>query len=286
MPRPVTALVPYYGSNRSLARHVGAQLAGCSWVAVPFAGGMCELRHIAARTILVGDLNRHVINLANVLRDPETGPRLIRDLRRIPFHEDVLRFAQEQCLSDASPAGLGAVWEKLWNYQDAVNYFVCCWMGRSGKAGTGDEFRSGLSVRHDAGGGDSATRFRSAVEALRDWRRVMPRCTFVVRGCFALLDCVKDRPGVGVYCDPPFPGPGDEYRHRFSEDQHRRLAARLAEFTQTRVVCRFYRHPLVEELYPAPRWHWLDLAGGKTQANKAAPEVLLVNGPPAPEPEE
>jgi hypothetical protein len=38
-----------------------------------------------------------------------------------------------------------------------------------------------------------------------------------------------------------------------------------------------YRHELVEELYPAPHWRWLDLTGGKTQTNASAPEVLLVN---------
>jgi hypothetical protein len=110
--------------------------------------------------------------------------------------------------------------------------------------------------------------------------RVMPRCTFVVRDCFELLDSVKDEKGVGVYCDPPFPDAGDAYRHRFSEDQHRRLASKLSGFQKARCVCRFYRHPLIEELYPAPRWRWLELEGGRTQTNASAPEVLLVNGEP------
>lgn len=46
----ITTLVPWYGSNRTLAENVGAALKGCSWVGVPFAGGMCELGHIEART--------------------------------------------------------------------------------------------------------------------------------------------------------------------------------------------------------------------------------------------
>lgn len=276
MSKGVTTLVPWYGSNRSLAHHVGNLLAGCEWVGVPFAGGMCELRHIKARTILVGDVHRDVINLANVLRDAEQGSRLIRDLRRLPFHEEMLCFAQEQCDSDARPPEGQPVWERLWNYSAALNYFVCAWMSRNGTAGTGGEFRAGLSVRWDSAGGDSATRFRSAVEGLRDWRKIMPRCTFVVRDCFEFLDGVKDRAGHGLYCDPPFPDAGDRYKHRFTAEQHRELARRLAKFERCKVVCRFYRHELVEELYPASRWKWLDLAGGKTQTNGVAPEVLLV----------
>jgi DNA adenine methylase len=274
----ITTLLPWYGSNRSLAHAVGRQLAGVPHVTVPFAGGMSELAHIPARTIVASDAHRHVINLANVLADERMGPVLIRRLRRLAFHEDTLREAQGACR--AIEAGGNALSPIDW----AEDYFVCAWMTRSGAAGTGGEFRGALSVRHGAGGGDSATRFRSAVEALRDWRRVLRRCTFVVRDCFAALADVRDEPECAVYCDSPFPDAGDKYQFRFTDAQHRELAARLAAFRLCRVVARFYRHPLVEELYPAPHWRWLDLTGGKTQANKAAPEVLLVNGDPIHEP--
>jgi len=60
---------------------------------------------------------------------------------------------------------------------------------------------------------------------------------------------------------------------------HRRLADKLATFTTARVVCRFYDHPLVRELYPEQRWTWRHLAGGRKQTNGDAPEVLLLNGP-------
>jgi DNA adenine methylase len=284
----IATLVPYFGSNRSLARHVGAQLAGRAHVTVPFAGGMCELAHVRAPTLLVSDLHRHVINLANVLRCPRDGPRLVRDLRRVPFHPDLLAQAQAECAAHelaGFPNESGPVWERLWNYAWARAYFVCAWVARNGKAGTGDEFAAGLSVRYAPGGGDSAVRFRSAVEALRAWRRIMPRCTFQVRDCFAALADVRDGPGCGVYCDPPFPGPGDSYKHRFTAEQHRELARRLTGFARARVVCRFYDHPLVRELYPPPHWRWLDLTGGKTQTNAAAPEVLLLNGDPIPDPD-
>lgn len=82
MSRAITTLLPYFGSNRTLGHKVGELLAGCTHVAVPFAGGMGELLHIPARTIVASDLNRFAINLARVLAHPDMGPRLVRDLRR------------------------------------------------------------------------------------------------------------------------------------------------------------------------------------------------------------
>lgn len=285
MSRPITALVPWYGSNRTLAANVGAALKGCRWVGVPFAGGMCELRHIEASTILVGDLHRHVINLANVLKSGEFGPMLIRDLRRQVFHEDELANAQrrltirEKRASEYNRSVMSEV-----SYEDAVDYFVIAWMGRNGTAGTPAEFKAGLSVRWDAGGGDSAIRFRSAVEALRDWRTIMVRCTFVVRDVFDFLREVQDKPGHGLYCDPPFPGPGDKYTHPFDERKQRRLSEELTSFKTCRVVCRFYDHPLIRELYSEGEWQWHHFKG-RTQANGVGAEVLLVrNGHPTCQP--
>ncbi len=136
-------------------------------------------------------------------------------------------------------------------------------------------------MRWDAQGGDSVKRFRSATEALRDWRKVFQRCTFLVMDAFEMLAKAKDIPENGTFCDPPFPTVGVGYKHNAGkgEDErvwHTRLRDALERFGKARVVCRFYAHPLVEELYSRDRWEWVAVVGGKTQANKVAPEVLLV----------
>lgn len=268
-----TALTPWFGSNRLLSRKPAELLAGCEWVGVAFAGGCCEVPHFDARTVLVNDLHRHLINLAQVAADPQMGPALIRRLRRVFFSAETLANAQAVCEEiDAGGDPLS-----LLDWAEA--YFVTAWMSRSGAAGTDREFKAGLSVRWDAGGGDSVVRFRSAVESLRDWRKVLAKCTFTNLDVFDFLTRVQDKPRHGVYLDPPFPGPGDAYRHQFTEDKHVRLAANLETFEHARVVCRFYDHPLVRDLYPTDRWTWHHPVGGRTQANKAAPEVLLVNQP-------
>lgn len=277
----ISAIAPWFGSNRNLAAKVGEQLAGCAWVGVPFAGGMCELPRIKARSILVGDLHAHVLNLAKVVGVPRLNVELREMLTAIPFHEDALAEAQRRCVErersqDSNWFG-EQVYDGRFDVEWACDYFVCAWMSRSGVAGTRNEFTAGLSVRWDATGGDSATRFRHAADALEAWQEIMRRCVFVRTDCFAFLSNALDREEHAVYCDPPFPDAGDGYKFAFDEADQRKLAAALGTFKRCRIVVRYYDHPLIRELYPAGQgWRWLHLAGGKTQHGKDAPEVLIV----------
>ncbi len=161
----------------------------------------------------------------------------------------------------------------------AEDYFVCAWMGRSAQTGTDAEFSGGLAVRWDAGGGDSVVRYRSAVRGLVAWRKVLARAQFSCLDFRLFLDKCHDEPKHGIYCDSPWPGPGEKYKHKFTPEDHAELAKRLAAFKFTRCVCRFYDHPMVRELYPESIWEWRHLTGGKKQSNKPGPEVLLVKRP-------
>uniref|UniRef100_A0A6M3LNR2 site-specific DNA-methyltransferase (adenine-specific) n=1 Tax=viral metagenome TaxID=1070528 RepID=A0A6M3LNR2_9ZZZZ len=261
-----------------IAKFVGEELAGCKWVGVPFAGGMTELLYLDARTIVVSDLHRHIMNLACVVASEESRRHIVKALNDLPFHPDTLKYAQAHCLEmerggwsfDTLDAELSERW--------AVNFFVCAWMGRNGTAGTKSEFRTGFSVRWNANGGDSCGRFRSAARSLVGWRNILRRCTFQCLDVFEFLGECQDLEGHGLYCDPPFPDTGGDYRYKFTEAQHIELAKRLGQFRRLRVVCRFYDHPLVHQLYPEGSWLWREL-GGRDQANQVKKEVLLMNGP-------
>lgn len=266
------AIAHWFGSNRMLAEHVGHALADCKWVGVPFAGGMSELVSIRARTIVVNDLHRHVINLARVVADPDLRRELKRRLDDTLFHDNELRAAQNVCRLSEPPDTASV--------PHAVAYFKAVWMNRANKAGIDDEFNGKLCVRWNASGGDSAVRFRSAVKSLSAWREIMRRCTFTCRDAFEWMPEVKDEPGHGLYCDPPFPGAGRRYRHNAGKTDadelawHKRLRDALGRFSRTLVICRFYDHPMIRELYSD--WKWQSLAG-RDQANNTKPEVLVSN---------
>ena len=267
----IKAIAPWFGSNRMLASRFCRELDGCNWVGVPFAGGMSELAYIHARTIVVNDIHRHVINLARVVAEPELRTPMLRELSRKPFHPDELDAAQERCKA-CTPGDAPDI-------EAATDYFVCVWMGRSHIAGGNDEFHGRTSTRWNASGGDSVVRYRSAIKGMVAWSRIMRRCTFRTDEAIEeFLPRCEDTVGHGLYCDPPFPGPGARYKHTLTIEQHESLADVLSRFKSTRVVCRFYDHPLVRRLYPSGVWQWHSLTG-RTQANTVGAEVLLINGP-------
>lgn len=270
-----TALVPVFGSNRLNAERPGEILNGCKFMAVPFAGGMPEVRHLKARTIVVNDRHSHIINLAMVAADARRGPAMRRKLKRLAFHPLILRTAQRMCR--AWEEGGTDKWDGITPILSwAVDYFVCAWMARNGEAAKDSEFSAGLSIRWDAGGGDSVVRFRSAIESLREWQTVLSRCTLQCMDAFTFLDKVGDIEGHGIYADPPWPGDGFAYKHKFTEAMQRRLAEKLTTYKVTRVVVRYGDHPLIRELYPPSAWTWHELTG-RTQTNADKAEVLLVN---------
>lgn len=270
----ISAIAPWFGSNRMLAHEVGKLLTGCKWVGVPFAGGMSEVAHITASTIAVNDLHRHVMNLACVVASSAGLKRFVRSLSALPFHPDSLAYAQLHCEEmerggwdfSKTDAKLSEKW--------AVNYFVSQWMGRSGNSGTDKEFSGGLPVRWNASGGDSNTRYRSAVKSLAAWSQIMQRCNFTTLDFRVFLAKSKDEIGHGLYCDPPFPNAGEVYQHKFSEQDQRELRDVLRAYKKTKVVIRYYDHPLIRELYPETEWTWHRLIGRK-QSNADAPEVLI-----------
>lgn len=276
----ITTIAPWFGANRVSGAEVGRQLGRLDWCGVPFLGGACELMHIQTRSGVGNDLHRHLINLARVVRDPEACHYVVDGLNHVLFHEEEYRHAQRRCREkDVSPFLLGAEMKADDRpcVQWAIDYFICCWMGPGAKPGKNTEFSSYFASRWTASGGASVKRFRSAVESLLGWSKILERWEFRVVDAFAFLGECKDTEGHGLYCDPPWPDAGAEYKHAFGDNDHRRLARMLATFKNTRVVVRYGDHPLIRECYPESRWRWVERTT-RDQANGKVREVLIVNG--------
>ncbi len=289
MTRSVQTLLPYFGGNRTNAATVGELLKGCRWVGIPFAGGMPELLHIDAPSIVVSDLHLHVVNLARTLkhageRVDGLGGWLADQLDSTPFHPLELRAAQEWCRkqteSDHHRRHRFETMVLNGGYcgKTAFAYFVTQWMGRSGQAGTDKEFSGNLSVRWNANGGDSNKRYRSAIEGIAAFQSVVQRCNFVCQDCFEFLANVQDVDGHGVYCDPPWPDAGAAYTHSVDDRTfHAKLCNELTAFRNARVVIRYGDHPLIRELYDDSR-HWtIHEVAGRTQGGNTQAELLIVN---------
>ncbi len=267
----IGTISPWFGSNRMLAPVVAQEVGCVDWCGIPFAGGMSEALVIKSRSFLIGDLHRDIINCAKVLRVPELRQRLAVEADAKLFHPDELIEAQAIC--KASEAAIGPP-----GLERALNYFVASWMGRSATAGTDSEFDGALAVRYTASGGGSNVRYRSAIRSIEAFGKVCELCEFTVADFREFFKKCHDRDGHAIYIDAPFPEKGGGYRHKFSESDQKDLANLAGQFSKTRVVIRFYDHPLIRSLYPESYWTWRFLSGRDQANNAKKKEVLLING--------
>lgn len=302
----IKGLAQWFGSNRLNAEKPAHYMGDRRWVGVLFMGSACEVPYFRAPSIVCNDAHPDIINLARVTADPVLGMKLYRAVRRIPFHPEALRVAQER-LRDRRDAGdslFGGTPRKAASLdtpdlERAVDYFATVWMSRAGAAGTDGELSSSLCVRMDGGGGDPVKRYHSAASDLVRWREILRRVAFttgdwrkmaatMIARCHKAQDESRSPAGavelkLGVYADPPFVDVGDGYAFKFSERDHRDLCTQLGALAimGVRVVVRYYAHPLIDELYSQlPQlWRRVEFAG-RDQANQGdKPEVLFVGGP-------
>jgi DNA adenine methylase len=268
----IQTLLPVFGNNRTNAARPQEFLQGCEWIGVPFAGGMPEIRHFTARTIHVSDAHCFIINLARcVQRNRDAMEGLLYSML---FHPLTLSDAQTRCAESQESLERMARKGTL-SLGLAIDYFVCCWMGRSAEAATDREFTGKLPVRWNSGGGDSNTRFRSAIAMLEQFEHTAQRCTFSLADGFVFLSQCKDAAKHGLYVDAPWPDDGRVYRHKFSDVAQISLERVLRDFRQTRVVVRFGDHPLIRDVYQEKDGWTFQSMEGRTQANSRKHELLI-----------
>lgn len=275
----ISALAPWYGSKRTLAPRIVAELGDhrCYWelfcgsCAVLFAKPRCTYE-------TVNDLHGDLINLALVVQDPETALDLYGRAARCLFHEDLLPIAKGH-LEGEVVDGQADVERAYW-------YLVFSWMGLNGVSGTPLNRTGTFAVRYSALGGNGAKRWASVTESIPEWHQRLVGVQILRRDAFEILAKLDDAPGTALYVDPPYFSKESRYVHDFAADDHRQLALQLRRFRHCRVVLSYYDHPRLADLYPG--WTTRRLVVAKSMVNSGhrdesgrteAPEVLLLNGP-------
>lgn len=300
----ITALLPYFGSKRTLAPRIVAELGHHSSYWEPCAGSMAVL---LAKPVVsqetVNDLHGGVVCLARVLADELLAVQLYRRLKQTLCCE---------ALFEDSVAFIKAAKKPIWWMRDsscgekpghrradanmleyAYHFFVASWIGRNGVAGT-QSYNQGFCVRYTSNGGIQGTRFVSAVDSIPDWHERLREVTILTRDAFEVIPRIEDSRGTVLYVDPPYIVKGATYIHDFEPADHARLAGLLCRFENARVVVSYYEHPSLAELYPG--WTKVECTVTKSLVNQGmrgkagrgekvqAPEVLLLNGPSLAEP--
>lgn len=272
----ISAIAPWFGSKRTLAPRVIAELGEHRDYWEPFCGSMAVLlAKPRATNETVNDLHGDLVNLARVIQDEVSAVKLYRRLRRTLFCEGWHAECQKQLKAGSDDP-----------IDRAYLYFVASWMSLSGIAGT-KRAQSKLCIRYTSTGGNPTVRFHNAVASIPAWMKRLRAVRILNRDAFSILKNIPDADGTVIYADPPYLVKGAEYKHDFSDDDHRRLAEALCGFRRTRVVVSYYEHPDLASLYPG--WTKVNVHTRKALVcqsardmkgvKSVAPEVLLINGP-------
>lgn len=272
--RTQSRCLPWFGAGANVAEYHASLLADCKHVTVLFGGGLSIESFLVktASEIVVNDKHELAVNLYRILKEPESRHQLVFDLEATPFSETILSESQDVC-KKISRDGFADMLPR----EVAFHYFITAWMGRSGKSGTDCEFSGSLAMRWDAGGGSSPLRYKTAVRSLQDvWGPICERCSFRCKDWKDVLMKVKDDQKCGVFADPPWPGDGDGYRHKFTESDHYDLRRLLTMFLKTKVVLRYGDCALIRRLYAGDFWHIKEI-GSRNQGNNKVDELLITN---------
>jgi len=276
---PVTALSPWFGSKRTLAPRIVAELGPHNLYFEAFCASMATLiAKPPAPMEIVCDLHGDLVNMARVIQHPSLGAQFYRRCRR-------LLCSQEQFL-DVKPACDGREREPAPASPDvgrAVEFFLFSWIGRNGTVGSnsGNHF----CVRYTANGGSPAKRLASAVDSIPAWRRRLRNVIILNEDTFNVLERIDDQPTTAIYADPPYFVKGSKYLHDFAAEDHARLAEALRRFRNARIVVSYYDHPDARRLYAG--WSFVECATTKAMVSAGqrgkggavqAPEVLIING--------
>jgi DNA adenine methylase len=219
----------------------------------------------------VNDLHGDLVNLARMIQGKRTCLELYRRCRRTLFAQAFIDDADLELAKPFEPGPERAYW-----------YFIKCWSGRNGVAGSNGG--NGFCVRYSSKGGQPAKRWQSTVESIPAWRRRLDGVTILSECGIEICGRIEDLAGTVIYCDPPYLVKGEKYVHDFKSEDHKRLALALQRYDKTKVVVSYYDHPELDLLYPG----WAKIKCHTTKAmvssgkrdswhKTVAPEVLLVN---------
>jgi len=295
----LTAIVPWFGSKRTLAPTIIDELGPHRAYWEPFCGSCAVLfAKSPAAMETVCDLHGDLTNLALVLAS-ERWAELYERMGRTILSETLFQQCHAASFGEPAPAVAPSPSDVATPHVErAWAYLVASWAGRNGMAGM-PRYSANISVRYTANGGSSPGRFRNVADSIPHWHKRLRNVLILNRDAFEVLPRIADAAGTVLYIDPPYfeesrgtgrqtgKAGGSRYLFDFDPDDHARLAEALGRFTQARVVVSYYDDPRLPGLYPPDRWTRrmvycqknLHVQNRRGEGTCIAPEVLLINGP-------
>lgn len=239
-------LIPFgwYGGKFSHLDWLLPLLPECHHYCEPFAGsGAILLNREPSPVETFNDLDGEVVNFFRVLRDDKK--RLVEAIGLTPFSREEFAIACE-----VNP-GLSPL-------ERARRFYVRARQVRTGLAQTASLGRwANCKNTSRAGMSGVISRWLGAIE---DLPAVAERLLRVQIENRPAIDAIRlyDSPGTLFYCDPPYVhstrGDSNAYEFEMTDKQHEELAEVL-NGVQGMVAFSNYQAEILDEFFPAPKWH-------------------------------
>jgi DNA adenine methylase len=246
-------------------------LPECHHYCEPFAGSAAVLLNRPPAPVeTYNDLDGEVVNFFRVLRDDKE--RLVEVIGLTPFSRE--EFARACELDPALPP-----------LERARRFYVRARQVRTGLAQTASLGRwANCKGTSRAGMSGVVSRWLGAVESLPDIADRLLRVQIENRPAADVIQ-LYDSPKTLFYCDPPYVhetrGDDNAYGYELTNEQHRDLA-QLLNAVQAMAAISNYPCPLMDDLYPAPKWRKIVSAEKTIHSTKDTRiEALWINYDPA-----
>jgi len=242
------SLIPYIGGKHRIAGKIAEYLraSGADCLVDVFGGSAAVLLNSSFKKRVYNDISGDLVCLFRTLADPELRVELFQRLRWMPpsrnIYDELSIGYKRNCFS----------FSYLPEIERAAAIFYRHQFAFGGKSRCGG-FQVSLGDRQ---GIKEITRYRNTLRRLSSIgeffrNTLIERLDF--RQCISMygkkINCV-------LFIDPPYVGTEHYYSHSgFSQFDHIFLAHQLAQ-CRAKVVCTYYDHPLIRDLYPESHWQW------------------------------
>jgi DNA adenine methylase len=235
----------WYGGKFSHLDWLLPLLPECHHYCEPFAGSAAVLLNRPPSAVeTYNDIDGDVVNFFRILRD--NSEELIRVINMTPFSREEYHLAIHGDMADIS------------NMERARRFYIRARQTRTGLAQTASLGRwANCKDTSRAGMSGVVSRWLGGAGALETIAQRLLRVQIENRPAVDVLR-LYDGPNTLFYCDPPYlhatRGDSNAYGFEMNEGQHREFAA-AANDCKGKIAVSGYAHPLMDELFPAARWH-------------------------------
>jgi len=271
------SFIPYIGGKHRIAKRLAVYLheTGADTLVDVFGGSGAVVLNAGFEKRVYNEVDGDLVNLFRVVADCTARHLLLQALRWRPPSRRI--YAEDS--------------EKYIRNRFSFSYLTDR-VDRAAATFYRHQFAFGGKVR--SGGLSVSTTDREGIKEIVRYRNTLRRLVAVgefFRSTFIeeldFTDCISiygNKSNVVLFIDPPYVST-EWYYSQGGKFPHYMLAQQLTE-CHAAVVCTYYDHPMIRELYPEDLWRWESIQATKNSAfrkgNKTVTnEMVLIKRPPA-----